>query len=300
MGVFPTWGHLAKNGFLGPERYLEFKGDWACVRSLKGTTTSSLDYVCLSSSATDLCSVHLESLACHTLQHDTNPDPPLCLILSPHSKGPLSRSQVQSLSFSSRMAIPVVPSRSFRDQRWGVIFWRYFLWLLECFWQAENHLEGSRHHARLSQGWMSRDGGEMVLTTGGLFHISTHVFLTMTVWSRCYHDSSSTRDGWDHCCHPSTLKAEQICFATIHTATPEKLWSQGGQGGQQRPALFLLSHSTPGESRPTVRRECNPLSFSLLLFPLQARWFPCQTSLRPASEPGQLLWKPFALDLGGS
>lgn len=101
MGVFPTLGHLAKNGFLGPERYLEFKGDWACLKFLKGTTTSSLDSVCLSSSTTDLCSVHLESLACHTLQHDTYPDPPLCLILSPHSKGPLSRSQVQSLSFSS-------------------------------------------------------------------------------------------------------------------------------------------------------------------------------------------------------
>lgn len=98
MGVFPTLGHLAKNGFLGPERYLEVKGDWACLKSLKGTATSSLDP--FSSSITDLCSVHLESLACHTLQHDTNPDSPLCFILSPHSKGPLSRSQVQSLSFS--------------------------------------------------------------------------------------------------------------------------------------------------------------------------------------------------------
>lgn len=140
MGVFPTWGHLAKNGFLGPERYLEFKGDWAYLKSLKGTITSSLDYVCLSSSITDLCNVHLESLACHTLQHDTNPDPPLCLILSPHSKGPLSRSQVQSLSFSSWMAIPVVPSGSFRDQRWGVIRDGEILsvasWMLLTDWES--------------------------------------------------------------------------------------------------------------------------------------------------------------------
>lgn len=28
------------------------------------------------------------------------------------------------------------------------------------------------------------------------------------------------------------LKAEEICFATIHSATPEKLWSQGGQAAE--------------------------------------------------------------------
>lgn len=65
-----------------------------------------------------------------------------------------------------------------------------------------------------------------------------------------------------------------------------------GSGG---PLCFssVLSHSTPGAEGTIVRRGCSPT------IPCPGTLLPCQKCLWPLSEPSQLFWKPFTLDLGG-
>lgn len=112
-----------------------------------------------------------------------------------------------------------------------------------------------------------------------------------------------SQDGWDHCWHPSTtLKAEPICFATICSATPEKIPCPREAREASRDLLWfslvLIIHSTPGGSRAIVRSGTIQL-YPLSPFPFQEHWFPSEIHLWPASESGQTFWKPLTLDLGG-